>query len=197
MLLTRALTLDAHSLPVDRGEFMKTIGNERFAVEFDLEPRTGDPEADSWLFGHMRFVVGGRAIGNDEDLVSLRAASAALSELVANRGRRDRSALMRRSAEAIFKIAYEALYVDNGQTDEQLAMDWDDYSPLLGVAKGFEAFDGWQAFLVEDELVGRYVWRDMRAPTMSQVEEQILKRGEMDDVLEAFLAEMKSLPQAR
>ena len=175
---------------------MKTIGNERFAVKFDLTPRTGDPDEDSWLFGRMSFVLGGQIIGNAADTVSLRAASAALSELVANRGRRCRSALMEQSAESIFNIAYEALYVDKGQTDEQVAMDWDNYSPLLGIAKGFEAFDGWQAFLVEDELVGRYVWRDMRVPTF-QVQEQAMKRGGMDDVLEDFLGEMKSLAQTR
>jgi hypothetical protein len=171
---------------------MNYIGTDDFAVEFDLDPRTDNPEMDSWLYGHLRFVVGGRPVGDGARSVSLNDGTVGIAGLIANRGRRSNPQLLKQSTDAIFHTLFGALYKDTGQSDEQVNRDWAMYAVLLGIPKGFESFDGWQAFLVEDSSQARYVWRQM-SDASSPIHEQALRPGQFDEVLETFMKEMRRL----
>jgi hypothetical protein len=171
---------------------MKRIGDDQFSVEFELDTTTGDPDVDEWLNGYMRFVVGGMPVGDGSRNVSLNAGTVAIAELLANRGRRAHPKLIQQSAESLFRRAFSALAEDTGQSDAQVAQEWATYSRLYGIARGYEVFDDYDAFLVEDAERARYIWRHASEP-MSQVHEQILRPGQFDDVLEAFLGEMRRL----
>jgi hypothetical protein len=170
---------------------MKRIGDDQFAVEFNLNPPTGDREIDDRLYGRMCFIVGGVPIGNAEDDVSLNIGAVEMARLGANRGRRSNPTLMQKSAEDLFRTVFCALTEDKGQTDAQVAEDWATYSPFLGIAR-FEPFDDWDAFLVEDADHARYIWRH-RSESASQVHEQALRPGQFDDVVEAFVNEVRRI----
>jgi hypothetical protein len=169
---------------------MRRVGDEQFAVEYELDPPAGDASVDRWLNGRMCFVVGGVAIGDARRTISLNAATVAAKELLANRGRRSAPELMQEPAKSIFRIVFGALSEDTGQSDEQVASDWKKYSHLYGLARGLEVFDDWDAFLVEDAVQARYIWRHASKPE-SPVNEQVLRPGQFDDVLEAFIGEMR------
>ena len=53
---------------------------------------------------------------------------------------------------------------------------------------GVDAFDGWQAYLIEDERRGRYLWR---GPD-EVVREAWLKAGIVDHTLEALMRDLNS-----
>lgn len=170
---------------------MRRIGDDQFAIDFELNPPTGVREVDDRLYGRMCLIVGGIPIGNAEDDVSLSIGAVELVRLRANRGRRNNPTLMQKSAEDLFRTVFSALTEDKGQTDAQVAEDWATYSPFLGIAR-FEPFDEWDAFLVEDVDRARYIWRHS-SESASQIHEQALRPGQFDDVVQAFLNEIRRL----
>lgn len=173
------------------GDMTKQIGDELFAIEFELNPFSGDCAFDEWLWGRMRFIVSGVPIGDIEHVVSVDSGTVEIARLLANRARRSNPELIQMPTEDLFRKVYSALTEDKGQSDTQVAEDWATYSPLLAVPR-FESFDNWDAFLVEDTNRARYVWRD-RSELTPKVYEKALRPGQFDDTLEAFLDEMRRL----
>jgi len=57
---------------------MKQIGDDPFAIKFELNPPTGDRDMDALLLGRMCFIVGGVPIGSLEEEVSLNIAAVEL-----------------------------------------------------------------------------------------------------------------------
>jgi hypothetical protein len=164
------------------------IGNEKsFGVQYEYDHSPESPECDSWLYGKLAFLVGGERVGNYDVGTSIRDGVTALRGLLANRGNRSDPELFQLPAGDVIARILAALYVEKGQSDEQVAADWKYFSRFLGVPAGYDAFDGWDAVLLEDDRSGRYIWRQMSSPN-SLVREFRLARGELDNVIEQFLA---------
>ena len=171
---------------------------ERFAVEYELlspetllevlgEPALSDAERAYWLFGRIRFWAGGTAIGDYEPSAALTVALASFEpQLLANRGKRQDPRFMTGAAELVFHRINSAIYEDDERNKEQIAQDLD-FARFYGIPAGFDAFDGWMAFLIEDGGRGRYLWskRDR------VIREVVLDSGEFDDALEAFLSDLE------
>ena len=171
------------------------IGDSCFAIEYSLGPRSGNVSIDHWMEGNVRFVAGGLPLGDFETETSLNAAWAASKELVANRGRRFVNRLMTQSPIRAFHEIFSALSIDSGQSHEQVAADWDKYSPLFGLWRGLDVFNRWDAFLIEDGRSARFLWRSIESPTA--VHEHGLVPGQFDDILEGFIDAMKAEYEAR
>jgi hypothetical protein len=106
---------------------------------------------------------------------------------LANRGRRQNTRLLTLPLLDAFREVYSALHVDTGQPEEEVERAWERYSRLYFVPTGFDVFDGWMGFLVEDQVRARYMWRD---PDDS-IRETWLQTGEFDNVIDAFLTELE------
>jgi hypothetical protein len=162
---------------------------DRVAVEFALDPSL-QAEHPSWLFGTMCLWVGGHRIGRHDEICAMTVALSSFPGLLRNRGNRADPALMACSAGDAFEAIYEALYADQtelsySETSARVCR----YRRFEAVPNGFDVFDGWHAFLIEDRLIGRLVWR---RPNDSIMEARI-GTGEFDRVLDRFLAALEQI----
>ena len=89
------------------------------------------------------------------------------------------------AADAFMEI-YSALFVDNGQSDDQVKRDAEYYTRFAAIPMGFDVFDSWMAFLIEDRTTSRYLWKKM-ASEADHVHETMLLEGEFDAVLSGFV----------
>jgi len=94
---------------------------------------------------------------------------------------------MAMNAVEAFETIHRALFEDDERSDQQVMADWDEFSRFLAVPRGLESFDGWKAFLIEDELLGRYIWKGPDHDE-GEVLEANLVPGEFDDAIEALVA---------
>jgi hypothetical protein len=167
---------------------MSTIvgSKDHFAVEYDMEPLDSSDRMH-WLPGHICFWVAGHILGRYEIGAELTVAFASFPHLLANRGRRLNPRLLTLPLLDAFREVYSALHVDTGQTDVEIERAWAQYSPLYAVPTGFDVFDGWMGFLVEDHVRARYMWRDPD----DIIREAWLQAGELDNVIDAFLTQLE------
>jgi hypothetical protein len=167
---------------------MSTIigSNERFAVEYELQP-LDNPEQMHWLPGRICFWIEGKKIGNYEEGAQLTVALATFSQLLRHQGNVRNERLLELPLVDAYQEIYSALYVDVGQPEEQVDQAWDEYSRFLAIPTGFDVFDRWMAFLVEDSERGRFMWR---GPD-DRVHEAWLVAGEFFSVLGAFLEHLE------
>lgn len=165
-----------------------TIGDrERFAIEFDADADSfADQEEAEWMFGNIRWWCGGKIVGNYEQYTSLRDVSIDARNVLERRRSRPTDELMAESKEAVVRIVSEAIFIDHGQTDEELERDEARFRHLI-VDPGVSAFDPWVVFLIANDSVARLIWRQHEDST---VYEQYLKPGEFESVLEEFLQEL-------
>lgn len=155
----------------------------RFAVEADLDKVGAE---DPFLLGRFCFWVGEEAVGDYELGGALSVALASCSNLLRfseNRG--DGRLIAMPAADAFIEI-YSALFVDNGQSDDQVKRDAEYYTRFVAIPMGFDVFDSWMAFLIEDRAIGRYLWKKM-ASEDDPVHETMLMKGEFDSVLSEFV----------
>jgi Immunity protein 42 len=162
----------------------------RFGIEFEVD--FPEVEGHKWLLGHVYFWANGVAIGDRYKVGSLTAAAHSMAQLLRYRGRRTASELMDKSSSEIFHLIDHALFVDDGRPDGQVEADWQRYSVYIAKPTGLGIFDGWKAYLIEDERHGRYIWRETRRRG-SAIHEAVLKAGEFDDAVEAFIATVDGL----
>ena len=76
------------------------------------------------------------------------------------------------------------------RTDEEIDELSRRYKRFEVFPNGFEVFDGWLGFLVEDRLIGRLIWR---ASADKIVRETRIGVGEFDRVIDAFLTELEKV----
>jgi hypothetical protein len=159
---------------------------EQFAVEYELTP-TSDGDQARWLFGRMCFWVRNHMIGNYAEGCALSVALASLPRLLRNRGNRVDESLLHEPATKAFQRIYSGLYVDSGQSNEQVQSDKMYFSRFVAVDTGFDVFDGWAAFLIEGSTGARFLWKDP-AGTLYDVG---LYVGVFDQVLDQFLGDLE------
>ncbi len=92
-------------------------------------------------------------------------------------------------AERAFANIYSAIYEGADEmTDEQI----DDLSARYRHFEisdgGFDYYDGWKVYLIEEGLVGRLIWR---GPDMI-VHETRIGAGEFDRVLDGFIGALEA-----
>jgi hypothetical protein len=166
----------------------------RVAVEFALRPAA--PQHRQWLFGRMCLWIGGHRIGRHDEDCALTVALTSLAGIPQHAGNRADADLMAMPATAMYETLYAALYADpaNDESHETIAARARRYERFEITTSGFDYFDGWKAFLVEDAPVGRAVWR---APDAT-IREAHIAAGEFDRVLDGFLRELERVSgQAR
>jgi hypothetical protein len=166
----------------------------RVAVEFALRPAA--PQHRQWLFGRMCLWIGGHRIGRHDEDCALTVALTSLAAVLDHAGRREDAALMALTAEEAFAAVHDAIYVDLGEDESDPALLQRVRHPQRFeiAARGFDYFDGWHAFLIEDRLNGRAVWRS----TDHVIHEARIGAGEFDRVLDGFLRELERVSgQAR
>ena len=160
---------------------------DRIAVEFDLWPSEAGHK--KWLFGTMCLWAGGERIGRDDEQCAMTVALASFPDVLAQAGKRGDAALMAMPAPAAFETMHDAIYGDDGDTRSgreisALAREYGRFDVLPG---GFDAFDGWKAFLIEDRMAARLLWRSPDGA----VHETRIGTGEFDRVIDAFLTELE------
>jgi hypothetical protein len=159
---------------------------DRIAVEFDLWP--SEPEAKEWLFGTMCLWAAGQRIGRHDEQCAMTVALASLPHVLLDKGKRSDAALMAMPAAKAFSTMYEALYGDPGdRPDREIAERAERYERFEALPRGFDVFDGWHAFLIEDRIAARLLWR---SPD-DAIHEARIGAGEFDRVIDAFLTELE------
>jgi hypothetical protein len=159
---------------------------ERIAVEFDLWPSS--PDTQSWLFGTMCLWAAGKRIGRHEEQRAMTVGMAAFPHVLLNAGTRRDDTLMAMPAEQAFATICDALYGDpDGRTDKEIDEISRRYVRFEVLPGGFDVFDGWRAFLVEDRIAARLLWRSAH----DVIHEARLGAGEFDRVIDGFLTELE------
>ena len=116
-----------------------------------------------------------------------------LGDLLVNRGQRFDETLFGAPAEEVFSKIFSALSIDSGQSDDEVARDEAFYSRFRVVARGFDIFDNWDGFLIEDHVVGRFLFRRVN----SELKEATIPAGEFDRVLDEFVKTLQAEADAR
>jgi len=150
----------------------------RFAIRFELE----EPVDERWLFGRCCFSAGGIAIGDWAVRASLATGHAMLQTLLLRNGTRRADRLMTIPATEAFVEIESALFEDDSRSDETVEKDSDFYSRFIAIPSGFDVFDEWMAFLIEDDVKGRLIWNKL--PYAGPPREVWLAAGEFDAVLQ-------------
>jgi hypothetical protein len=160
---------------------------ERVAIEFELTPTP--QEHRKWIFGLMCLWIGGERIGRHDEEVAMTVALTSFRGILDNAGKRNDATLMSMPAAEAFATIYRPLY-----GDEYLDLSYREISdlsrrfePFEITTSGFDYFDGWKAFLIENELAGRVLWRSPDGA----IHEKPLGAGEFDRVLGGFLNELE------
>jgi hypothetical protein len=128
-------------------------------------------------------MVRGARVGNYDNGTSISVARHCLEALLRFHGKRHSTRLWDLPARAVFRELYSKLYLDDDRSDEQIRADFDEYSRYQASPSGLDVFDGWLAFLIEDEVRGRFIWED----PSSNINEVSLPSGNFDSVITLFL----------
>ena len=173
-----------------KGSVNMLIGDsERFAIEFEVdEEKLADVQLSEWLFGRIRFWCCGQQVGRYENDTTIRDVAIESERLLMNEGKRRDETLASLSAVEVTRIILQALYVNHGQSDEQVRLDNERFGRLV-VTPQVDVFDEWRMFLVEAERGGRLIWQ---RKTDEVVRECALREGEFDQVLKEFLAALRN-----
>ncbi len=159
---------------------------ERIAVEFDLWPPT--PENRRWLFGTICLWAAGQRIGWHDEQCAMTVARVEFPHILRNAGKRRDPSLMAMPAAQAFETIHRALY-DNADdlSDREIDELSERYVRFEALPRGFDAFDGWLGFLIEDRVAARLIWRDPD----DMIGEARCGAGEFDRVIEGFLTELE------
>lgn len=160
------------------------LSAQRLADEFGLVSTTKENDLSKWIYGYMCLWAGGLRIGRGDELCAMTVAMAGFPDIIRNKGRRSDPALMRMAARAAFRMIHGALYGQHAQlTYRQLQLMSERFERYCVLHRGFDILDGWDAYLIEDHLIGRLIWRGLD----KQIRETRLGPGEFDRVIDEFL----------
>lgn len=159
---------------------------DRIAVEFDLWP--SEPEHKQWLFGTMCLWAGGQRIGRHDEQCAMTVAMAGFPHILRDAGKRRDDALMAMSAVDAFTTIHDALYGDPAdRSDREIDELSRRYVRFEVLPRGFDVFDGWWAFLIEDRIAARLLWQSPN----EVIHEARIGAGEFDRVIDGFLTELE------
>jgi hypothetical protein len=161
------------------------VGNkDRFGIEFELDAaKLADEKLIDWQFGRIRWWCGGQEVGRYEPDTSLRDVSLEAMRFLTNGGKRRQESLMKATTTEAVQILVEALYNDDGRSDEEVEAADELYRPFI-VKPQVDVFDAWDIFLIEGDDRARLIWRRV---TDTESRECPLTPGEFDRVLTQFI----------
>jgi hypothetical protein len=158
---------------------MMIVGDPgRFAIQFELDESVNG----EWLFGHFCFRAGGTTIGDWLTRASMATGRGLLQHLLSYRGKRRADRLMTIPATEAFAEIEAALFDDDSRSDAAVERDSAFYSRFIAIPTGFDVFDYWMAFLIEDNAKGRLIWNEY--PYSESPQELWLRAGEFDAIIE-------------
>lgn len=164
-----------------------TLIGQRDRVAFEFE-RTRWPDGyESWIYGYMCLWAGGERIGKHDEEVAMTVALASFPNFLKHTGKRIDRELMAMPKERAFTTLYGALYQGDDLTDEEIDELSERYRHFEISDGGFDYYDGWKAFLIEDKLVGRIIWRKPDGT----IHEARVGAGEFDRVVDGFLTALE------
>jgi hypothetical protein len=147
----------------------------RFAIEYELNADFGG----AWMFGRLCYWVERKQVGDYELGASLRDVLFQLDQIGGNKRRRESARLMGLPAADAFHLLDAALFgaaeINNANLAEE--EQW----ALFNVIPSVDVFDGWKAFLIENDRFGRILYAS--DPYMD-VHEILLNPGELDAVVD-------------
>lgn len=167
---------------------MPVIGQPgRIAIEFDLRETPEDMR--SWLFGKVYIWAGGQRIGRHGEECALTVALTTFPFVLADAGRRRDATLMAMPATEAFARIHAAIYEEDSpeRSYADTAKLVESFRRFEVLPNGFDAFDGWNGYLIEDRMVGRLLWRQ----TGGAVHEARVGAGEFDRVIDGFLSALE------
>jgi|HubBroStandDraft_2_1064218.scaffolds.fasta_scaffold09090_5 hypothetical protein len=174
---------------MNRVGFAKEIGNRSsFAVEFQLSDNI-PKEWHNW-WGNLWLWAGGQLVGNPAETEMVAIGFASLMDTARETEARPRAQIPAQSPKEILDVVMWARY---GEDDTRMASLVGDekrlypYEVLPGRAGPF--FDNWEAVLVEDEGVERFIFRE----ATKQVSEVSWPIGTFRDVVTRAESEFRSL----
>lgn len=96
---------------------------EGFAIEYAYV-RGWVTKGQTWLYGHICFWAGGERLGDFEDTYTFGVVIAQGKHILSHRGTRYDPDLMSKSAQEVFRILDNALYVDDERTLDRDRSGW-------------------------------------------------------------------------
>ena len=156
------------------------VGNpERFAIETELEPPSGD-----WIYGRFRFWLGGIPVGNWEDATDLKGCVSWLRDFARNPRDRHEPRLWHLLPGDVFRLAFDPAIESGGIADPAKQPIPHAFSRFHISHLGMSSFDRFDLILIKDEHGSeRCLWRYAEAP---EIHECILSKNEMEGVAEDF-----------
>jgi hypothetical protein len=165
------------------------IGNrDRIAVEYELHKV--EPKYRRWLYGNMTLWAAGQPINRHDELAAMTVALTSFPGILRDAGQRSDPRLMAKPAEEVFDIIYDSIYGDEPERTyhESLQIHLH-FQPFEVAPSGFDVFDCWHIYLIEDRVVGRLIWQ---GPD-KVVRETRIGAGEFDRVIDTFLTQLEEL----
>ena len=148
-----------------------------------LEAEIEEPRDDRWLFGHFRLFARGEAIGDWDDVVTLRAIVGWWETFISAPVDRWDPQLAGLDARETFDVLVEAAYAD-GAADGPIR---DVLSRFHIDQLGMSAFDGYRLLLVEPPEGGQWLlWQ--REDIADRVHEASLPTGTLQTIGAEFVA---------
>lgn len=166
------------------------IGDKsRFAIEYELDETDLSPAATvRWLYGRICWWARGERLGAYAEHETTGEIAGALRFILKDEGKRFSRELFQMPCEDALVLIVRALYLDDGQSGEQVAKDARQFSRFY-ITPGSDVFDGWRIVLIEGERSAKLIWR---LQDYGAVQESILELGEFERVARDYL---KSLPR--
>jgi hypothetical protein len=154
-----------------------------FFVDYEL----GSGESGAPHVG-FAFRAGERVLGDSAVEVEVRAVLDALMPILRHDGDRRDDALFALPLEALLPRLEVGVFVYSDPGIDA-GSDWKRFVRFVVLPRQCNTFHGWSAYLVENELEARLVWRD---PWRGQLGEARLALGEMEAALRAFCVELEA-----
>jgi hypothetical protein len=149
----------------------------RFAIEAEALEAT-----DGWLFGHFRFWLCGKAVGNWDDFADLRACISWLRDLSEHPRNRFEPLLIPLDPSEVFRVVYDPVMEGPAPGLPRVASP---FARFHISHIGMSAFDRYDILLLKDALGGeRCLWREAGRPTA--IFECHLGENEMERVAAEF-----------
>lgn len=162
------------------------LGNRnRFAIQWDLDLQN----CGRLLFGRTCYWVNGTMIGDFELGASLSDVLVSLSYPVGDSGDRDSDRFCPMTGEDAFALVHRGIF----ESDEAIAREVDhERWARFNISLPVDVFDGYRMYLFDCHSESRLLV-GIRKPDRQQYEflfEQRLSRGEFDEVIRSFQAEL-------
>ena len=116
------------------------VGDEsRFSIKYEIDRPIGD-----WTFGRFSFLVSGEIVGNYDAGCTFRMVIRAMERLTKRQGNHTENTLLDARVNAIeaFHTIDDALYVDRGQSDAEVADARQRFAKLDVSDIALDVFDG-------------------------------------------------------